>query len=292
MGIVRSPVLQCPRCHKTLPHQQDFDTRCNKCQLRYRSSASVFSYDYDSILFKNFPKSFLLNKVLNNNGYISYTLLKSSSCALPDRENVHRFQDYVASRFQGKTLLDMGCGPMPLPGYLEFTRNRDIDVYGLDPIAASDFTGFRVIGCSEFTPFVNNQFDAIIFATSLDHVCSLPQTIREVFRILRPQGKVFIFMSDQHIPIRKRIFGYLYRLQGKLLKIQTPKTVVRKGRYVYYKNEGVVFFLPPGAKDPFHSFFESPQVLSKLFKKYGFTLDDMLYRDQNEVFLTFEKTPS
>jgi ubiquinone/menaquinone biosynthesis C-methylase UbiE len=48
-------------------------------------------------------------------------------------------------------------------------------------------------GFAEFLPWEDAQFDAVLFATSLDHVLSLEKTLDEVCRVLRPGGKCIVW---------------------------------------------------------------------------------------------------
>jgi SAM-dependent methyltransferase len=261
--------------------------------LNYTLKDRGVQYDFDELLFQNFRSDYLLNKVLNNNGYISYQLLAAGSCSLPERPDVKNFQSFIQKHFRRGQLLDIGCGPMSLPGYLEFTRDKDIEVFGLDPIASETFEGFRVTGCSEYTPFKDNYFDVLTFVTSLDHVCSLEQTIRESHRILKPGGRVLIFMGDRTrklLPrIRRWILAPAVAVYHTIRSVHDVPAVQKIGRYVRYRKEGVVLLIPPGAIDPFHSFFESPKLIEKKFVKNNFRLLEKLYRGRDEVFLAFEK---
>jgi ubiquinone/menaquinone biosynthesis C-methylase UbiE len=107
---------------------------------------------------------------------------------------------FILSHIDSGRLLDVGCGLLEVPGYLDFEDKSKFEFFGIDPIEDRSFRGIRIVGCSEFMPFEDEQFDVLIFATSLDHVCSLGYTISESYRILVDGGKVMIWMSDHVTP--------------------------------------------------------------------------------------------
>lgn len=65
-----------------------------------------------------------MNKVLNNNGYLSYHFLKETSVSLPGRPQVLNFKKYILSQISHGKILDVGCGMLEIPGYLDFEKKR------------------------------------------------------------------------------------------------------------------------------------------------------------------------
>jgi len=272
----------CPNC-KTVVNLEF--SSCSKCTYEYIYTKNNFSYDYDTLLFKQYKKKYLLNKVLNNNGYISYKFLQEGSLSLSNREDVQNFKKYLLQQIslvKEANLLDIGCGLLEVPGYLDFQADK-LEHYGLEPLDESKFFGHLITGCSEFIPLEDNSMDYIIFATSLDHVCSIDATLQEVARVLKKDGKVILWMSDQSKTIIEKIKS----------KLRTVRDTFKKGYrtdlYYVYPNM-TVLQVPKGAVDPFHSFFESPKIIKKMFSTYKFELDNMQYKSKNQVFLTFVKS--
>jgi SAM-dependent methyltransferase len=262
-------------------------------------------------MFEAYKEKYLLNKVLNNNGYLSYVFLQEGSLSLNGRDDVCNFRDYIQSSCSSGILLDIGCGTLPRPGYLDFEDKSGFEFYGLDPIDDKSFSGMRVVGCAEYLPFDGSQFDAIVFATSIDHVCSLEKTISECHRILKIGGRVLIWMSDRSVPPFRlkhlmesitsrlkhltetissfRIKRMIKRLKRKSkFKISDTSTVIWKDKFLIYPN-WTVLYVPDGAVDPFHSFNEDPKKIVALMKAQGFQNNDMIYNNPNEVFLCFNK---
>lgn len=275
----------CPQCKRNIVLNAK---HCANCNLEYDYSQGKFIYNYDKLLFESHKDNFLLNKVLNNNGYISYKFLADASLSLSTRKDVIDFKNYIYEQItihkkinKKINFLDVGCGLLELPGYLDFDL-ENVELFGIEPIHESKFKGNLIIGCSEYIPLEANSMDYIIFATSLDHVCSLVSTIHETHRVLKSDGKVIIWMSDQS----KSLFEYI-KDKLRILKNYFTKGY-RTDLYYVYPNY-TVLGVPHGAVDPFHSFFESPNTIKKLFTKNGFKFDNMNYITKNQVFLTFSK---
>jgi len=234
------------------------------------------------ILYNNYKKKYLLNKVLNNNAYLSYIFLKDRSLSLASRQDVNNFKDFILKHARAGKILDIGCGPLDLPGYLDFPDKKNYEFYGLDPIESNSFKGFRVTGCAEFMPFEDSYFDTIIFATSLDHVCSLEKTILETYRVLSENGKVIIWLGDKSTTIRQRLTKKIKNM------IKSIKEGYRVDKYFIYPNL-TVFYIPDGAQDSYHTIISDPKKTIKMMKKANFELEELDYRNKNEVFISFKK---
>lgn len=272
----------CPKCKAKLDLKLNY---CCKCKFEYQYKDEKFIYNYDELLFNRFKKKYLLNKVLNNNGYISYHFLQDSSLSLSSREDVKRFKSYLMRQINfenNSKILDIGCGLLEIPGYLDF-QCENIELYGIEPLAESKFSGQLITGCSEYIPLKSSSIDYIVFATSLDHVCSIDATLQEVYRVLKPNGKVILWMSDQSKTFLEKIKNSLR------IFIDSIKKGYRTNQYYVYPNY-TVLEVPKGAVDPFHSFFESPEVIKSFFNKSKFSFDNIDYYSKNEVFLTFFKS--
>jgi SAM-dependent methyltransferase len=260
-------------------------TCCNYCKFEFKYINKKFIYCHDKLLFYNFKDKYLLNKVLNNNGYISYKFLQDGSLSLSDRDDVKRFKNYLLKQITLRKeckILDVGCGLLEVPGYLNF-KSTNIEFYGLEPLAESKFFGNLIIGCSEYIPLKDNSIDFILFATSLDHVCSINATLKEVYRVLKSNGKVIIWMGDQSKT-------FLDKMKNKIRIFRDNiKKGYRTDLYYVYPNL-TVLQVPRGGVDPFHSFFESPQVIKKMFIENNFEFNNMDYHSKNQVFLTFTKS--
>ena len=290
-------ILCCPKCK----HAPAEPGGCPRCAFVLQRSESGVAYDYLALLRKAFPARYPLYKALCNNGYVSYHELASSSLSLPERKDVAEFAAFLARQVKADDfVIDIGCGPLPVPGYLAPLHAAGARLLGLD-VYPTEFQGFRITGCAEFLPLTDGSLDVVIFATSLDHVCDLAATLREVRRVLRRGGHCCIWMSDRQ-PYWKQFFFRQRTLVAvaRRLFLGLPKQValnVRNGRRLLYGvthyftrgrywiyESGSAFYCPPGAVDPFHSFFESPAEIAKLAASHGLiaTAEE---RASNGVFL-------
>ena len=276
--------FQCIRCGSKLvakTHERKQPQHCAKCNEKFWLEGKYLRTDFDRILFENFKKDFLKNKALNNNAYISYQVFPEGSLSLSSREDVQRFNDFIKTSYTGNSFLDVGCGILQLPGYLEFTRDIESTIVGLDPIDRKDFKGVRIVGVSEYIPLIDHCVDNVIFATSLDHVVDLSKTIRETKRVLKKNGKVFLWMSDKSMTIKEKFLSWYNRRKKSLFQGYDVDI------YWVYENYAV-FEVPRGGADPFHSYFETPHETSKLFGKYGFEVSLTKVYSKNEVFLSYQ----
>lgn len=89
-------------------------------------------------------------------------------------------------------ILDLGCGPGSMPAQL-----AGLNVTGVDfdpkslakkfPCACAD---------SHRLPFAGASFDLVICHHGLEHFHDVPGTIREIRRVLRPEGRLFVSVPD------------------------------------------------------------------------------------------------
>jgi SAM-dependent methyltransferase len=103
------------------------------------------------------------------------------------------FRMFVDVHAQGR-LLDVGCGPLPLPEYL---RDWPIDqIAGIDPLApvgSHPFPFARTF--AENIPWPDASFETVVVGTSLDHVYLLDVALAEIKRVLRPGGRLLLWTA-------------------------------------------------------------------------------------------------
>ena len=119
---------------------------------------------------------------------------------------------------EGARVLDIGCG---LGAYVRaFSRYTD-RAYGLDIDAARVEHGVTeglhglCAGVGESLPFADGVFDGILLNEVLEHVNNDRETVRESLRVLRPGGRMVIFVPNRFYPFethgvyvgKKFVFG-------------------------------------------------------------------------------------
>jgi len=121
-----------------------------------------------------------------------------------NREWVYvRCFDVPREWYNGKRLLDIGCGPR---GSLDWATDASVRV-GLDPLAdryvelGVDARAMQyVTGVAERMPFSDDAFDVVSSINSLDHVDDLPRAAAEMLRVLAPGGLLLIATELNHRP--------------------------------------------------------------------------------------------
>jgi hypothetical protein len=108
----------------------------------------------------------------------------------------------------------------------------------------------------------------------------------------RPYWKEFIFPKAKRGGVFRRLLVDLPKQIGANLRdgrrpLYGVTHYFTRGRYWVYDN-GSVFYCPPGAIDPFHSYFESADEIAALATKHGFKVAAR-EEGSNGVFLALER---
>lgn len=162
-----------------------------------------------------------------------------------------RFFDKYVSSWDGKVVLDLGCGG----GFVsEELARRGAHVVGLDPSLAlievaqkhAVMNNLRIdynVGFGESLPYADCLFDVVVCVDVLEHVSDLDKVLNEVHRVLKPGG---LFLFDT---INKTLFSFLWMI------------VVL---------EWIVARIPRGTHD--WRKFLPPRILNDKLQKVGFNL--------------------
>lgn len=132
----------------------------------------------------------------------SYRKRRSGECK-PHQDA--EFLDDLFRKHQVKRILDLGCGD---GRHLVYFGKRGYKMYGLDYAP----TGLHLaeewlvkeglsakLVCADMSaiPWVDSFFDAVICVKVINHhrIEGIRQTIREIYRVLRPEGWLFLNVS-------------------------------------------------------------------------------------------------
>lgn len=96
---------------------------------------------------------------------------------------------------QNTRILDIGCGHAD---FLETIYIKTPNTYGIDPdknaIEKNTIIRNKVVGFADNLPFKDNFFDLVVSAWVLEHLKNPKKAFKEIYRILKPGGKV-IFLT-------------------------------------------------------------------------------------------------
>jgi SAM-dependent methyltransferase len=118
---------------------------------------------------------------------------------------------------EGKRILDAGCG---VGAFVRRLREFSPDVHGFDVERESVLRGVEELpglglAVAEYLPYKDGTFDVILMHEVLEHVDDDLASLREMRRVLKPDGRLVIFCPNRLYPFethgifigRKYVFG-------------------------------------------------------------------------------------
>lgn len=140
------------------------------------------------------PALFPIWRELFENGAKAYAETKIGNCSHNDLEPALLFRDVIDSFAKG-TVLDIGCGPYDIPSYLKSFSPQSI--CGLEPLPLLVKPSYCVErGFGERIPWKDASFDNVVSGAALDHAFSVDKTLAEVKRVLKSNGKFFLWIAS------------------------------------------------------------------------------------------------
>lgn len=108
------------------------------------------------------------------------------------RELYQKIKTFSETCGQGLEILDVGCGIKPYAKLFSNHHYLGIDVAGggLDDQTKKPDLFFD----GQNLPFSEDKFDLVIATEVFEHVQYLPELTKEIYRVLKPNGKLFITM--------------------------------------------------------------------------------------------------
>lgn len=124
-----------------------------------------------------------------------------------DRPRVERLLNYLGRLVpmdRPRDVMVLGCGPHPQP--LQVLLQRGHRAYGVEPVpsfvrSAGEFVGNAGLvrqGAAESLPAPDESLDLVLFESVLEHVDSIPRSLGEIFRVLRPGGVLYLDTTNRH----------------------------------------------------------------------------------------------
>jgi len=121
------------------------------------------------------------------------------------RRRIDAFLKYKPYLKPGR-ILDWGCKHSVDGCFIRHTLGKDVTLLGCDT-CEGDYEVFHRYANLEYTqlkhpyqlPYADNEFDAVICSGVLEHVPNDSESLKEIYRILKPRGRLFItFLPNQY----------------------------------------------------------------------------------------------
>ncbi len=143
---------------------------------------------------REFPRVYALwgQRLDATRGAFLKTKVGNAAHAADPRSRLFRslVEMYAAGR-----VLDVGCGVFGRPYYL--TSYPAELISGVEPLAPFETPDFELVqGISEYLPWGDGSFSTVISASSLDHCMSLDRSLAEMRRVLRPGGRLLLWIDS------------------------------------------------------------------------------------------------
>ena len=185
-------ILACPACGSDLFPADDAGSIACGCGATYPKERGAWNF-IPSVSDRSSPVWDCWNRI-QENGLASYVSDPENNLSVSRNRYSDAFSKFCG--FQG-LVLDVGCGPQPLPSYFDLSREA---VYvGIDPLAGDVAPRFlKLRGFAEHLPFRSGVFDQAVFATTLDHLMDPRKGLVEAIRVLDRDGEIDVWLGEKH----------------------------------------------------------------------------------------------
>lgn len=154
--------------------------------------------------------------------------------------------------FNGKKVLDIGCGPR---GSLEWADNAAQRVCA-DPLAikygklgSNEQSMVYVQSGAESMPFPTASFDVVATINNLDHVTDVGRSLSEIARVLRPGGTLLLIVEihDEPTPCEPQVLPWTLQkdFAARGMELVRERQFETKGKHCESGGTQAVKFCPP-----------------------------------------------
>lgn len=209
---VKSGMIPCALCGSTVfkpaLNCEGFNfVRCKSCGLLQRNPQPV-KEEIITRYNSTFGEDYLNYELKNESAF-----LKLQQLALKDA-GFYKFEKncFLCAGIYAPSVLDVGCATGSL---LDFLRNRKWRVTGVEISPAADFAknerniDVRNIPLEECA-FAEKSFDTVLASHLIEHLNDPRSFLRETFRILKDDGKLFITTPNSD-GFQARLYGSSWR---------------------------------------------------------------------------------
>lgn len=180
-----TPFLSCT--DYTVSKENFSIVECSNCGFRYTNPIPLLTelgsyYESEDYISHSNTSKDLISKIYQ----------RARKIALQNKYNI------VSSRVQGKNLLDIGSGTGE---FLHFSKSNGLIVKGIEPSLAARNSAIRAYNLEIFEEeklqqWEDESFDIITLWHVLEHVYDLKERIKEIKRLLKKDGKIFIAVPN------------------------------------------------------------------------------------------------
>ena len=268
-----SEILACPVCRAALD-----GIDCTGCGRSYAARAGVLDLTPVPPPDEEVLARWGLWEALQANGASAYERDPPNNLSLGEREDVRAFAQFA--HLEGR-VLDVGCGPQPLPSY---ASDLNGELVGLDPLMGEQPRRFAFVkGIAEYLPFASESFDHVVFATSIDHVMSPRLALAEAARVTRRAGTVVVWVSEPlpPRPARDRVRGAVRMLRrgelaafARAVRSALPERPPPEGTMrVRTAGATMTYEVPEGAIDAFHFLHPDAPTIETWLREAGLEVE-------------------
>jgi SAM-dependent methyltransferase len=166
--------------------------------------------------------------------YVLYEFIERSGASVP----------------AGARVLDAGAGDGRYRAEFAHTRYTGVDLAIGD--AAVDYSGLDALCTLVSLPFGAGAFDAVLCTQVLEHVAEPLQVLQEIFRVMRPGGRLFLSAPQSwhqhqkpHDYFRYTSFGLRYLLERAGLQVESIEPMGGYFWYLAFQLQNMNFWLFP-----------------------------------------------
>lgn len=204
-----------------------------------------------------------------------------------------------------KVILDYGCGPgHDIVGFVEYSKPSkviamDVSSSSLEQAKnriklhnANNIVDFKLIVEKQPLPVESNSVDYIHSSGVLHHTPNMDEILKELYRILKPDGKARIMIYNKNSIWCNLYVPYILQIKGKLYQNDTFQDAFRKSTdgedcpisNCYTPDEYIEICNKAGFKTKFIGAAVSLDELNWLSEKNN-AMKDILLSEEHRVFL-------
>ena len=169
-------------------------------------------------------------------------------------------------------VLDVGCGiTKQVPPYVAQLNLQNY--LGLEPYRVSVLPNFPMLSgaIAECMPIRAQVLDAVIFATSMDHIVGIDEAMEETKRVLKPGGRIYMWIGlfDPDTIAKVKTFDVIWR-GGPVKKALRFAAAQIEYAHTLWKMRDRAKKLASGVRlDPFHCRYYTRERIASDLQRWG-----------------------